>query len=39
MGIERLMEEKDSFSKCMQRADEKLYEDKERCKKELKGYS
>ncbi len=39
IGIEKLREENDSFSKCMQRADAKLYEDKERCKKELKGYS
>ena len=37
IGHERLMDQDDSFSKCMQRADEKLYEDKEKCKKEFES--
>ncbi len=37
IGYERLMEKDDSFQKCIQRADEKLYLDKEKCKKEIGG--
>jgi diguanylate cyclase (GGDEF)-like protein len=37
IGYDRLIDENDSFQKCMQRADSKLYEDKERCKKNKSG--
>jgi diguanylate cyclase (GGDEF)-like protein len=37
IGYGRLMEKEDSFQKCIQRADEKLYLDKEKCKKEIGG--
>ena len=37
IGYERLMEKDDSFQRCIQRADEKLYLDKEKCKKEIGG--
>ncbi|MBQ7445859.1 MAG: GGDEF domain-containing protein [Clostridia bacterium] len=36
-GYDRLLNESDSFRKCLQRADKNLYEDKERCKE--KGYT
>ena len=36
IGYDILIDENDTFQKCMQRADSKLYEDKERCKKQLK---
>ena len=36
IGYDILIDENDTFPKCMQRADSKLYEDKERCKKQLK---
>ena len=32
IGYDRMLDENDTFQKCMQRADSKLYEDKEKCK-------
>lgn len=38
IGCEKLDGNNDSFAKCMMRADEKLYEDKEKSKKEIEEY-
>ena len=35
IGYDRLLDENDNFQKCMQRADDKLYEDKEKCKNQM----
>ena len=37
IGYDRLLDDNDNFHKCLQRADEKLYEDKEKSKKEKKS--